>query len=144
MSLTKAQLVKAIASDTRLSQKKTSVILTVLLDILTSTMAKGDCISIRGFGKFHVKYIRQRKIRHPSTGKIIMVEPRKVARFKYFKSLLQEINFFDYDIDKFNRENELILKQLYDLIKNSGDYEEEEIQTFNKRIERPHITMPLN
>ena len=32
----------------------------------------------------------------------------------------------NFDINEFIKENELILQQLYDLIENSGDYEEEE------------------
>ena len=48
MSLTKAQLTKAIAFDTGFSQKKTSEILAVLLKILTATLVSGDNISLRG------------------------------------------------------------------------------------------------
>jgi nucleoid DNA-binding protein len=54
MSPTKAQLIKTIASDIGFSQKKTSEIFTVLLDILTSTLTNGDSVSIKGFGKFYV------------------------------------------------------------------------------------------
>ena len=32
----------------------------------------------------------------------------------------------NFDINEFIKENELILQQLYDLIENSGDYEEVE------------------
>ena len=126
IAITKSQITRSIAAETGLSQIEAEKSLSVLYNIIKTTLSTGESISIRGFGKFYVKHQRKRKIRHPSTGKSIIIGPKKVARFKYFKSLLQEINFADFDIDKFNRENELILKQLYDLIKNSGDYEEEE------------------
>ena len=126
MSLTIAQLVRLIATDTGLSQKKSSEIFKVLLDTLTETIANGDSVRIRGFGKFYLSYQKERKIRHPSTGQSIIVGPKKTAKFRCFRSLHQEINYMDFDIDEFNRENELILQQLFDLIENSGDYEEEE------------------
>ena len=126
MPLTLTHLVRLIAKDTGLSQKKSSEILKVLLDILTETLAKSDSVRISSFGKFYLVHQKERQIRHPLTGKSIIVGPKKTVKFKCFKSLHQEINYFDFDINEFNRENEIILQQLYDLIENSGDYEEEE------------------
>ena len=126
MPLIKAKLVRSIATDTGFSQKKSFEILKVLLDSLIETLAKGDSVRIRGFGKFYLRYQKERKIRHPSTGQNIIVGPKKTVKFRCFKSLHQEINYFDFLLYKFKRENEIILQQLYDLIVNSGDYEEEE------------------
>lgn len=123
---TKAKLIQFIASDIGFSQKKTSEIFSVLLDILTATLAKGDNISIRGFGKFYVIDQKERKIRHPLTGQIIKVEPKRTVKFKSFKFLREEINDLGFDFDKFKRQNKIILQQLYDLIENSGDYGEDE------------------
>jgi nucleoid DNA-binding protein len=126
MSLTKAKLIKSIAADTGLSQNKASEIFSVLIDTLTSTLASGDSIPIRGFGKFYVIDQKERKIRHPSTGQIILLRPKKTVRFKLFKSLREQINGFEYDIEEFERQNKKIIQQLSDLIENSTDYEEEE------------------
>ena len=124
MSLTKAKLIQFIAADTGFSQKRTSKIFAVLLDILTSTLTNGDSIPIRGFGKFYISHQKEKKIRHPLTGQIIKAGPKRTVKFKSFKFLREEIN--DFDFDKFKRQNKIILQQLYDLIENSGDYEEEE------------------
>ena len=121
-----AQLVRLIATDTGLSQKKSSQILKVLLDSLTETLAKGDSVRIRGFGKFYLRNQKERIIRHPLTGKSIIVGPKKIPKFKCFKSLHNAINYYDFDITEFTKENQLILQQLYELIEYSGDYEEEE------------------
>jgi nucleoid DNA-binding protein len=126
MSLTIGQLVRLIASDTGFTKIKSSEMLKVLLHNLTQALAKGDSVKIRGFGKFYLKHQKRRKIRHPLTGKNFVVRAKRVVRFRCFESLHQEINYFYFDIDGFNRENEIILLQLYDLIENSGDYEEEE------------------
>ena len=126
MSLTKAKLIQFIAADTGFSQKKTSEILAVLLDILTSTLANGDSIPIRGFGKFYVSDQKERRIRHSLTGQIIIVGPKRAVKFRSFKFLREEINDLGFDFDEFKRQNKIILQLLYDLIENSGDYEEEE------------------
>ena len=124
MPLIKSQLVRSIASNTGFSQKKSFEILKVLLDSLIETLAKGDSVRIRGFGKFYLRYEKERKIRHPSTGQNIIVGPKKTVKFRCFKSLHQEINYFDFYLYEFKRENEIILQQLYHLIENSGYYEE--------------------
>ena len=77
MPLIKAQLVRSIATDTGFSQKKSFEILKVLLDSLIETLAKGDSVRIRGFGKFYLRYQKERKLRHPSTGQNIIVGPKK-------------------------------------------------------------------
>ena len=124
MPLTTVQLVKSIATDTGLSQKKSSEILKTLLNSLTDTLSNGGSVRIRGFGKLFLEHRKERKIRHPSTGQSIVIGPQKTVKFKCFKSLHQEINC--YDLDEFKRENEFILQRLYDLLENSWEYEEGE------------------
>jgi nucleoid DNA-binding protein len=123
---TKAQLIKTIASDTGFTQKKTSEVYTVLMNILTSTLANGVSISIRGFGKFYLSDRNEKKIRHPLTGQTIMVGPKRTVKFKPFKFLREEVNGFVFDWDKFKKQNKITLQQIYNLIESSGDYEEEE------------------
>ena len=126
MPLIKSQLVRLIASDTGLSQKKSSKMLNLLLEALTDSLAKDNNIKIAGFGKLYLRYQKERKIRHPSTGRNVIVGPKKTVKFKCFKNLRHEINYLDYDLNKFNRVNESILQQLFNLIEKTTDYEEEE------------------
>ncbi|UCE93218.1 MAG: HU family DNA-binding protein, partial [Flavobacteriaceae bacterium] len=112
--------------DTGLSQKKSFNIVNVLLDIITTSLSKEEIVSIRGFGKFYVKDQQKRKIRHPSTGQIIIVGPKKVVQFKCSKFIYEEINSFDFD--DFKRQNEITIQQLYYLVENSRDYEDDEEQ----------------
>ncbi len=126
MSLTKAQLVKKISSDTGYTQKKSSETLTAMLNIFTAALARGDSISIRGFGKFYSIKQKKKKIRHPSTGQLISSRQKRIIRFKHFKSLRKEINGFEFDLEEFERQNKIILRQLFDLIEKAKDYVEEE------------------
>ena len=77
MPLTKTQLARLIAADTGLSQKKSAKILNVLIDILKHALASGDSVRIRGFGKFYLKYPKKRTIKHPSTGKNLIIGQNK-------------------------------------------------------------------
>ena len=131
MSLTKSKLIKLIAADTGFSQKQLANIFNVMLDILTETFAKEDRISIRNFGKLYVIHQKARKIRHPATGQLLTVGPKKHVRFRCFKSLDEEINHFDFNA--FKEQNSIILQQLYHLVENSGDYEDEEDQMISAR-----------
>ena len=131
IAITKSQIARSISTDYGLSQRKAEKSLSILYNIIKTTLLNGESISIRGFGKFYVKYQRRRKIRHPSTGKIIIAEPKKSVKFIFYKSLDKEINLFD----EFERQNEIILRHLYELIEKTNDYEDEkrEIQEFEKR-----------
>jgi nucleoid DNA-binding protein len=125
MSLTRAQLTKRISSDTGFTQKKSSEILTAILNILTTALARGDSVSIRGFGKFYSIKQSEKKIRHPSTGQFILSRQKRIVRFKHFKSLRKEINDFEFNLEEFEQQNKKILRQLFDLIESTKDYIEE-------------------
>ena len=92
---------------------------------MTESLRNGDSVPMRGFGKLYLRNWNERKIRHPKTGKSIIVGPKKIIKFKSFKALQRTINHYDFDMDMFYRENKVILQQLYELIENSGDYEDE-------------------
>jgi nucleoid DNA-binding protein len=126
MPLRKTQLAKLIAADTGLSQKTSAEILNILFDILKHALVSGDSVQIRGFGKFYLKYQKERIIRHPSTGESLNIGEKNIAKFRSYKALHKEINYYDFAITKFAKENEVILQQLFDLIEFSGDYEEEQ------------------
>ncbi len=128
MSLTKAQLVKKISSETGYTQKKSSEILATLLSIFAAELAKGESISIRGFGKFYTINQTARKIKHPSTGQLILSNQKKIIKFKYFKSLRKELNDFEFYLEEFERQNKIILRQLFDIIESAEDYVEEEYE----------------
>ena len=125
MPLRKTELARLIANDTGLNQKKSNEVLKVLMDTLIESLRNSETVQIRGFGKLYLRNQKERKIRHPITGKSIIVGPKKIAKFKSFKALQNTINYYNFDINVFNKENELILQQLYELIEYSGDYEDE-------------------
>ena len=96
-----------------------------LLSIFNAELAKGESISIRGFGKFYTINQTERKVKHPSTGQLILSKQKKIAKFKSFKSLRKDINDFAFDLEEFKKQNKTILRQLFDIIESAEDYVED-------------------
>ena len=92
MTLTKANLIDAIAEANGFPRKKATETIETLLETIKSTLESGDDVLISGFGKFCVKQKTERRGRNPSTGGDMMLAPRKVVTFKYSGKLRDKIN----------------------------------------------------
>jgi len=92
MTLTKAQIVKAIEESNAFSKKKAVDTIETLLEIMKGALASGDDVMISGFGKFCVKGKSQRRGRNPATGEDLTLSPRRVVTFKCSGKLRDKIN----------------------------------------------------
>ena len=92
MTLTKVDIVEAIAKETRFPKNKSIHILNQLLEIIKSPLADGEDVLISGFGKFCVHQKSERRGRNPATGEEMMLKPRKVVTFKCSGSLRDRCN----------------------------------------------------
>ena len=92
MTLTKAQIVEAIAEMNGFPRNKSAQILESLIEIIKSTLATRDDVLISGFGKFIVKSKGQRRGRNPATGDALMLSARKVVTFKCSGKLRDKLN----------------------------------------------------
>ena len=90
--LTKAVIVESVHNRLRISQKESFEIIENLLEIIKSTLSSGEDVLISGFGKFNVKDKKERKGRNPATGDDMMIEPRRVVRFKCSGRLRDRMN----------------------------------------------------
>ena len=115
MAMTRKLLIKLIAKDSGLSQRKTSELLSSLLKIIISAIGSEDYVLLRNFGKFQIKTRKARRVRHPITGKYIRIDKRKVVVFKpstRLNSLLNE-DFLD---PVFIESNRMRLQKLYEIV----------------------------
>jgi len=92
MTLTKDNLIDAIAKENGFQKKRTVEIVETLLEIIKSSLASGDDVLISGFGKFCVNEKRQRKGRNPATGEDMILAARRVVTFKCSGQLRDKIN----------------------------------------------------
>ena len=90
--MNKTELVDAIAAKTELSKKDAEKALKALTDTVTEQLAKGDKITLVGFGTFDVVAKAAREGRNPSTGKKIKIAACKAPKFKAGKALKDAVN----------------------------------------------------
>jgi integration host factor subunit alpha len=92
MSLTKNDLVKALAKENGYQINQSVELIETLLDLIKSELASGEDVLISGFGKFCVREKRERRGRNPQTDEFMMLRPRRVVTFKCSRKLRGKIN----------------------------------------------------
>lgn len=85
--MNKGDLISKIADDASLTKVQASAALDAVVDGVTSTLAKGDKLTLVGFGTFSVTHRAARKGRNPQTGKEINIAAKNVVKFKPGKEL---------------------------------------------------------
>ena len=92
MTLTKVHLVESISEQNGFTKKQSTETVETILELIKSTLAAGEDVLISGFGKFCVKYKRERRGRNPATGGDMILRPRKVVAFRCSGILRKKIN----------------------------------------------------
>jgi len=92
MTLTKSDLIDAIAEQNGFTKNKTSEIVETIIELIKSTLASGEDVLISGFGKFCVKDKRGRRGRNPATGGDMMLPPKRVVSFRCPGKLRDKVN----------------------------------------------------
>ena len=92
MTLTKTDLVQAVADQTGFPSKRSVEIIEALLEIMKRMLESGEDVLVSGFGKFAVKNKQERRGRNPATGETMTLPSRKVVTFKCSGKLRQAIN----------------------------------------------------
>ena len=91
MSLTKNNIVEKV-HELGFTKFQSVEIVESLLEIIKSTLEKGEDTLISGFGKFCVKNKGKRRGRNPATGTDLILKERKVVTFKCSGKLRNKIN----------------------------------------------------
>ena len=81
--MTKADIVKAISTDTGIIRKDVAVVVDAMLDIVKEKLKEGNHIEIRQFGTFKLKSRKARVGRNPKTNTKVDVPERTVPTFKF-------------------------------------------------------------
>jgi integration host factor subunit alpha len=92
MTLTKEDLLIAIAEANGYPRNRSVELVETLLELIKSKLASGDDVLISGFGKFSIKEKRERRGRNPATGEDMILRPRRVVTFKCSGQLRDKIN----------------------------------------------------
>lgn len=86
-TLTKAELVDALAEEAELSKRQVGELVDLLLDEIKNALQKGDKVQLIPFGSFVVRERKKREGRNPKTGAKLVIPARRVPAFSAGKGL---------------------------------------------------------
>ena len=91
--MTKSELILRLSEQNpHLYQRDVERLVACVFEEITSALARGDRVELRGFGAFSVKHRDARVGRNPRTGDSVQVEAKSVPFFKTGKQLRERLN----------------------------------------------------
>ena len=90
--MNKEELVKAVAANTKMSQKDTAEIIGATIEAIQKTVSKGKKVTLVGFGTFEARKRAARVGRNPQTGKEIKIAAKTVPAFSAGKKFKELVN----------------------------------------------------
>lgn len=91
-TISKKELIKAIAEKTEVSQKDAGNVINATLEMIQAEVAAGNKVAFLKFGTFEPKERAERKGHNPQTGETIIIPARKVPVFKAGKGFKDMLN----------------------------------------------------
>jgi DNA-binding protein HU-beta len=90
--MNKSELVEAISNETGLTKTKSNEVVNTIVKTISESLAKGDKVSLTGFGTWSTNDRPERKGRNPKTGEEITIPSKRVAKFKPGNELTKTVN----------------------------------------------------
>jgi len=88
----KTEMIDYIAQKADISKAAAQRALDAAVEAIQNTLAKGDMVTLVGFGTFYVSERAARSGRDPRTGNSIEIKAAKVPKFRAGKALKDAIN----------------------------------------------------
>jgi DNA-binding protein HU-beta len=90
--MNRKELIEALAKKTEGTKADAEGNIAGLIEIITTTLKKGDNVALVGFGSFEVRKRAARVGRNPKTGAELKIKASKVPAFKAGASLKAAVN----------------------------------------------------
>lgn len=90
--MNKAYLIEAMREQTGLTRDKAKEVVDLFFDQMSSALANGDRVEIRGFCSFYVKDYKPYTGRNPKTGEPVRIGRKKLPFFKCGKELKERVD----------------------------------------------------
>lgn len=91
--MTKSELIRLIAAKNGdLSLKESDKLVNVVFDEISTALADGRRVELRGFGAFSTREREARMARNPKTGKQVKLEKRNSIYFRAGKEMNEKLN----------------------------------------------------
>ncbi len=89
--MNKVELVSALADRTGLTKRDADRVVDAFCDVIEEALARGDKVSLVGFGTFEVRERQPRMGRNPQTGEQLQIPAARVPAFRAGKALKETV-----------------------------------------------------
>ena len=92
----KTELIDIVAKKSGMTKVETESLLTIILETIVETVAKGERVTLVGFGSFEARERKARYGRNPQSGEKLYIPSARIPTFSvgnFFKNKVS--NFFD-------------------------------------------------
>ena len=89
--MNKAELVEAVAAEVGLTKKDVNNVVDAVTSAITNTLARGERVTLVGFGTFQVQRRKARQGVNPQTRSRISIPAKDVPKFKPGRSLREAV-----------------------------------------------------
>lgn len=90
--MNKSELVAAVAASAGITQAKAAQVVAAVTDQIANAVARGENVSLIGFGTFLTRERSARTGKNPQTGAAIQIAASKTVGFKPGKALKDAVN----------------------------------------------------
>jgi integration host factor subunit beta len=91
--MTKLELINNLKEECQISKKEAAAIVDIFFDQISTALAEGDRVEIRGLCSFYVKKYKAYAGRNPKTGEQTKVKGKKLPFFKCGKELKERVDY---------------------------------------------------
>jgi len=90
--MNRKELIDALATKTGSSKADADRNISAVIEVITTTLKKGDSVALVGFGTFEVRKRAARNGRNPATGAPLKIKASKAPAFKAGAALKAAVN----------------------------------------------------
>jgi len=91
--MNKLELINALKNEGMISKKEAATIVDLFFDKISTALAEGGRVEIRGLCSFFVKEYKSYQGRNPRTGEKVKIKPKKLPFFKIGKELKERVDY---------------------------------------------------
>jgi len=89
--MNKAELIEQVASETGLTKRTSGKAVDAVVSAISDCLARGEKVTLVGFGTFRVRSRKARRGVNPQTGGTIQIPAKKVPKFTAGKALREKV-----------------------------------------------------
>ena len=89
----KLELIKNLKEECQITKIEAAAVVDIFFDQISTALAEGDRVEIRGLCSFFVKEYQSYQGRNPKTGETVTVASKKLPFFKIGKELKERLDY---------------------------------------------------